>query len=178
LNRIRMAQLAILGAVLYSACLGNALAQISSPLATSESEVVLAKLSPVVFPPLARMANIFGEVRIQVAIRKDGSVASAELVSGHPMLKQAALESAQTSQFECRGCSDAVTPYLLTYTFEIKDDGNCCDAHSHAPEVTQAQAHITIVSTKFCICDPSSTLTKKVRSAKCFYLWKCGFSNH
>lgn len=154
------------------------MAQAPSSPDASQPEVVLTKLSPVVFPPLARMANIVGEVRVQVGIRKDGSVASAELISGHPMLKQAALESAQQSQFECRGCGEAVTSYLLTYTFEIKDDGNCCDAQSRAPEVTQMQGHITIVSAQICICDPASTLTRKVHSAKCFYLWKCGYLDH
>jgi TonB family protein len=64
-----------------------------------------------VAPTLARMANIAGEVRIQLAIRKDGTVASAEFVSGHPVLKQAALESAQQSEFECHDCSQPVTPY-------------------------------------------------------------------
>ncbi len=165
-------------AVSHLVFVGNVLAQAPTLPETSQSEVELTKLSPVVFPPLARMANIVGEVRVQVWIRKDGSVASAELVSGHPMLKQSALESAQKSQFECHGCGEAATPYLLTYTFEIKDDESCCDAQSRVPEVTQRQAHITIVSAQICICDPASTLTRKVRSAKCFYLWKCGFSHH
>jgi TonB family protein len=165
-------------AVLYLAFFGNAAAQTSSPAGNTQSEVVLTKLSPVVFPQLARMANIVGEVKVEMGIRKDGSVASAEFVSGHVMLKQAALESAQKSQFECRGCSEAVTPYLLTYTFEIKDDGNCCDAQSRTPEVTRSQAQITIVSAQICICDPASTTTKKIRSAKCLYLWKCGVLDH
>jgi len=131
--------------------LGQALPSTETP----QLAVVLTKLSPVVFPPLARMANIVGEVQVQVGIRKDGSVASAELVSGHPMLRQAALDSAQKSEFECRGCSEAVTPYLLTYTFEAKDDGDCCNAQLRTREVTQSQAHITIVSAKICLCDPS-----------------------
>ena len=180
MRRVRLGLVLTLAAVAVShlVFVGNVLAQVPTPPEASQSEVVLTRLSPVIFPPLARMANIVGEVKIRVGIRKDGSVASAELVSGHPMLKQAALESAQMSQFECRGCSEAVTPYLLTYTFEIKDDGSCCDAQSRVPEVTQSQAHITIVSAQICICDPASTTTKKVRSAKCFYRWKCGFSNH
>ncbi len=162
---------------LHLVFLGNALAQTSAP-EMPQPGVILTKLSPPIFPPLARMASIVGEVKIEVDIRKDGSVASTELVSGHPMLKQAALESAQKSLFECQGCSEAVTPYLLTYSFEAKDDGSCCDAQSRIPEVMQNQAHITIVSAKICICDPAATLTKKIRSAQCLYLWKCGHSDH
>ena len=176
MKRVRLGPaLALL--LLYLAFVGSLLAQASAPAETPQPEVILTKVSPPIFPRLALQARIIGEVMVQVGIRKDGSVASAELVSGHPMLKQAALESAQKSQFECRGCSADITPYLLTYTFETKDDGNCCDTQSRAPEVTQRQAHITIVSAQICICDPSSTLTK-VRSAKCFYLWKCGISDH
>jgi TonB family protein len=176
-GHLRLALTLTAVAVLYLVLPRNALAQAPAPPKSPQPEVILTKLSPPIFPRLALQARIIGEVLVQVGIRKDGSVASVELVSGHPMLKQAALESAQESQFECRGCSADVTPYLLTYTFETKDDGNCCDAQSRAPEVTQKQAHITIVSAQICICDPSSTLTK-VRSAKCFYLWKCGFSDH
>ncbi len=56
-----------------------------------------------------------GDVQIQMEIRKNGSVASAEVVSGHPMLRQAALESAQKSKFLCSGCIEEVNSYLLTY---------------------------------------------------------------
>ncbi len=157
---------------------GNALAQASTAVASPQPEVMLTKLSPVIYPPLARMASIVGEVKVQVGIRNDGTVASAELISGHPMLKQAALESAQKSQFECHECGEAVTTYLLTYSFEANDDGSCCDALDRVPEVTQKQGHITIASARICLCDPASTLSKKVRSAKCLYLWKCGFTNH
>jgi len=168
----------VFATVVYLACFGIARAQSSATLRFPQPEVVLTKLSPVIVPQLARMANIVGEVNIQVGIRKDGSIASAELVNGHPMLELAALESARKSQFECHGCDETVTPYVLTYTFEIRDDGSCCDSLGKVPEVTQNQAHITIVSAQMCICDPASILTRRVRSAKCFYLWKCGLSDH
>jgi TonB family protein len=101
-------------------------------------------LEPVV---LARQARITGDVKMQVTIRQDGSVASAEVISGHPMLKQAAADSVQKSTFECQrwssgvyvvGCRDAVTSFTLTYTFGMRDDpdGLDCDttrAHSEAP---------------------------------------------
>jgi TonB family protein len=111
-----------------------------------ETGVVLAKLSPPAYPPFARQARITGDVRIRIGIRPDGSVVSEEVVSGHPMLKQAALDSAQKSIFECRGCSDATTEYSLTYTFGFQDDGGC----EGVVEVS------------------------RVRSPKCLYLWRCG----
>jgi TonB family protein len=179
MRRADLGPVLILAAVagLHLLFLRNALAQASAPAETPQPEVILTKLSPPVYPPLARQARISGEVRVEVRIRKDGTRASAQLVSGHPILAPAALESAKQSTFECRTCVEPLTTYLLTYTFELKDDGDCCNAMTRAPEVTQRQGHVTIVSAQICICDPPSTLTK-VRSAKCFYLWKCGCSDH
>ena len=119
----------------------NAQAQGAAIAATPE----IAKLSLPVYPPLARMARIVGDVKILVGVRQDGSVASAEVVSGHPMLKQAALESAQKSTFLCLGCKDAVTPFTVTYTFGMRDDLDGFDC--------------------------SAT---RLRAAKCLGLWRCG----
>src|SRR6266700_140547 len=71
-----------------------------------QREVVLSKLSSPVFPPVARVARVSGDVEIEVRIRQDGSVESAEVVSGHPSLKAAALDSARQSKFECHECRD------------------------------------------------------------------------
>lgn len=67
----------------------TALAQAPLSAGTLPSEIVLTRLSPRSYPPLARQAAIAGDVKIQLRIRKDGSVASTEVVSGHAMLKQA-----------------------------------------------------------------------------------------
>jgi len=69
-----------------------------------ETRVKLVKLSPLRYPPLARQARITGDVRVEVLIGTDGTVESAKMISGHLLLKQAAIESAQKSQFECRRC--------------------------------------------------------------------------
>jgi TonB family protein len=121
-------------------------AQTDAPVPGAAAGVLLVKLSPPVYPPLARQARIMGDVRIQLAIRRDGSIESSEVVSGHPLLKHAALESTQQSEFECRGCSDEVNSYSLNYTFGLRDDNAC------RPVVDK----------------------RRVRSLKCLYLWKCG----
>ncbi len=90
-----------------------------------KSEIAIIDLSHPAFPPLARQARIMGDVQIRMEIRKDGSVASAEVVSGHSMLKQAALESAKNSRFLCSGCSEELNSYLLTYTFGFGNGGDC-----------------------------------------------------
>jgi protein TonB len=45
------------------------------------------------YPPLARQARIQGNVVLHAIIDKDGRVAQLEVVSGHPLLVQAALDA-------------------------------------------------------------------------------------
>ena len=131
-----------------------AIAQAAGP-ETPRFDVVLNNVYPPIYPPLARQARITGDVKIRVSIRKDGSVDSAEVLSGPPMLKDAALQSALKSTFECEssssgvfatGCREPVPSFTLTYTFGMRDDleGLGCSS------------------------------AKRSRDAKCFYLWRCG----
>jgi TonB family protein len=122
------------------------LAQDAASTETPQTGVVLVKLSPPLYPPLARQARIMGDVKVYVHVRKDGSVESAELFSGRPMLAPTALQSARQSQFECRGCGDEVSSYSMTYTFGFLDDGKSREVVSERP----------------------------VHSPRCLYLWKCG----
>jgi protein TonB len=45
------------------------------------------------YPPLARQARIQGSVVLAALIGKDGTIQNLKVVSGHPMLTSAALES-------------------------------------------------------------------------------------
>ena len=106
-------------------------AQAVAPFEAPRFDVVLNSVYLPVYPPLARQARIMGDVKILVGVRQDGTVASAEVVSGHPMLKQAALDSAQKSTFLCRECKSPVTLFTVTYTFGTRidvDDPHCSDA--------------------------------------------------
>jgi len=46
-----------------------------------------------VYPPLARQTRISGTVRLHAIIGKDGSVQQLEVMSGHPLLVQSALDA-------------------------------------------------------------------------------------
>ena len=174
----------MVGVCLVGALLGvlpavtqSAPAPAGAPVDAHQARVILLKVSPPVYPPLARQARITGDVKIQLSIRKDGSVESAELFSGHPMLAPAALVSAKQSQFECKDCSAEVNPYTLTYTFHL--DGECrfgpnCERVESPPKVEQSQGLVVLTVEPICICDPAGHITTlKVRSMKCLYLWKC-----
>lgn len=148
---------------------------------TPQCGVVVSKLANPIYPPLARHTRITGDVKVSLGIRPDGSIESAVVISGHPLLQEAALDSARLSQFECRACTEPVTSFSLFYTFELKENPCPPDtrASSSAPPqevklsspVIQLQYHVEIVGESVCIID----YAHKVRSAKCLYLWKCGW---
>jgi periplasmic protein TonB len=53
-----------------------------------------------VYPPLARQARIQGSVVLHAIIDKDGKVAQLEVVSGHPLLVQAALDAVREWRYK------------------------------------------------------------------------------
>jgi TonB family protein len=75
---------------------------------TKPDGVVLTELSRPSYPPLARQTRISGDVDLMLSIRPNGSLESAVVISGHPLLAQTALDSAQHTRFECRKCSETV----------------------------------------------------------------------
>jgi TonB family protein len=145
------------------------------------AEVVLTKLADPLYPPVARQARITGDVELMLEIKKDGNVQSAIVVSGHPLLKQAALDSAEHSQFECRNCMQEVESYRLFYSFQLGPTSYCTQAsdgpkrnreEGRYPRVIQSQDHVTLIDQPVSTCDMAFELGK-VRSWKCFYLWRC-----
>lgn len=137
----------------------------------SKGDAVLVSLFKPTYPPLASQANITGDVELKLGVQRDGSIESAVAVSGHPMLVEAALNSARQSRFECRECAAPVTYYLLTYSFRLVagPDFPCSESHLH---VTQLLNHITVTGEPRVV-DPYF-VSVKARSTKCLYLWRCG----
>ena len=46
-----------------------------------------------VYPPLAKQARISGVVHLTAVIAKDGTIQDLKVISGHPLLVQAAMEA-------------------------------------------------------------------------------------
>jgi TonB family protein len=150
--------------------IGMSLAQNTTLPERKDFNVILEELSPPVYPPLARQARIRGDVVVKMGIRKDGSVASQQVIDGHPILKPAAIASIQKSRFVCSGCSEDVTSYSLTYTFSLRENRDCgvtrprsikcaylwkCgDKHyneSRKSEIIQSNSQITIIADALCV---------------------------
>ena len=164
--------------------LGALWAQSQQSYKQSLEGAAITKLSPPIYPPLARQARITGDVVVRLEVRPDGSVVSATVISGHPLLIAAALDNAQHSQFLCNDCGEEVHSYRLVYTFELNPSNGCADLDDKSkpsqeqsyPRVTQSPGRVAIVDRPMIICDPSGYT--KVRSIKCLYLWKCAFPRH
>lgn len=52
-----------------------------------------------IYPPIARSARVQGAVQVEVVIDEQGNVISARVLSGHPLLRQAALDAARQWKF-------------------------------------------------------------------------------
>lgn len=56
------------------------------------------------YPPMARTARIQGPVELRAIISKEGTIENLRVVSGHPMLAQAALDAVRQWRYR---------PYIL-----------------------------------------------------------------
>jgi protein TonB len=65
--------------------------------------MLLRKVQPD-YPPIARDARVSGTVVIQAKINKEGGIENLQVVSGPPMLQQAALDAVKQWRYR---------PYLL-----------------------------------------------------------------
>ncbi len=60
---------------------------------------IVQKVDPT-YPPMARAAHIQGEVRMLVIIDKEGNVGNVRVVSGHPILAQAAMDAVKQWKYK------------------------------------------------------------------------------
>jgi TonB family protein len=156
-------------AVCFLAAVEHPWTQSAQGVDARQSEVTLTQLFQPTYPALAWQARIQGDVEVTVSVRQDGSVESAVVASGHPMLASTALENAQKSRFGCRGCMESVTSYTLVYSFRLATD------EKEANQVIQSENHVTVYSPEPPLVSGGGFIMPiAVRSPKCLYLWRCG----
>jgi TonB-like protein len=175
-------RVALVAAIILSTAALESLAQTTAASDPQQEGPVMAAFSPPVYPPLAKQARVAGDVTLILVIRQDGSIESAVAASGHPLLKQSALISVQQSHFECRNCNEIENSLSIVYSFQLGPTVHCgttvpadSKPEQRYPQVIQSQRHITLLDQPIGTCDTAPTIGLKVRSAKCLYLWKCGF---
>lgn len=147
-----------------------------------EPGALVAKAPTLTYPAIARMAHISGDVALLVRIHDDGSVESVAVTGGPALLRQAALDNARGSTFDCRGCEQPVTQYSLVYTFQLTEADDPCAVTGAAagnnyrkvyPQVMRSPGRVTVID-QTGYCDDIGETGRRVRAAKCLYLWRCG----
>lgn len=143
---------------------------------TPQMEHRITKLPLPSYPAMARAAHVWGSVELNLSIRQDGTVDSAEAISGPGMLRAAAVESAKHTQFECVGCAGTSGPFRVVFNYELTATNDCGEPNKSYPRISELAGTVTIAGESAGTCDPEETVEKvRARSAKCLYLWKCGW---
>jgi protein TonB len=60
---------------------------------------IINRVQPI-YPPLARQTRISGTVRLHAIIGKDGTIQQLEVLNGHPLLQQAALDAVRQWRYQ------------------------------------------------------------------------------
>jgi TonB family protein len=76
------------------------------------------------YPPIAKAARASGAVQVQVTISETGEVIEASVVSGHPLLRDAALQAARRWMFQPTELSAVPVKVqgILTFNFTLSEE--------------------------------------------------------
>jgi len=76
------------------------------------------------YPPIAKAARASGAVQVQVLISETGEVIEANVISGHPLLRDAALQAARQWVFKPTELSGVAVKVqgILTFNFTLDDE--------------------------------------------------------
>src|SRR3954470_11229598 len=94
---------------------------------TQEHKISVQKYELPKYPAIARAAHVHGTVKLILDVASDGTVRNAEVLDGHPMLKEAAWETAKLWRFHCDNCNYA-EPFRHTFIIEFNIDDRTCGA--------------------------------------------------
>jgi TonB family protein len=75
------------------------------------------------YPPLAKAAKVSGSVVVEVTLDEEGKVISARAISGHPLLKDAAVAAARAWKFAPTMLEGVPVKVIGTITFNFMLDG-------------------------------------------------------
>lgn len=88
--------------VLFVTAVSAGASQARSDLKEASPEDATTHLTnavPPVYPPIAKAAKIEGSVKMRFVIEEDGSVRDIHIISGHPMLVQAAIDALKQRRY-------------------------------------------------------------------------------
>jgi TonB family protein len=91
---------------------------------------------------LARAAGLQGTVDVEIIISGDGGVSSANAISGHPVLKQAAEKNIRTWRFGLSSTGN--TPLTVRYEFRLELPKTYYKPESR--NIFELPARVTVIS--------------------------------
>jgi TonB family protein len=97
------------------------------------------------YPQLARQARVTGLVVVRITVEDDGAVSLAEVVSGHPLLGEAAKENAERWRFKKQTTFSGRNPdAYLVYRFLL--EGTCAGNDCRTGFVAELPNFILVTS--------------------------------
>ncbi len=72
------------------------------------------KMVPPVYPPLASRARVSGTVLLEATLTAQGTVEEIKVLSGHPLLVEAAIQCVKQWQYEPTYLNGVPVPVILT----------------------------------------------------------------
>lgn len=103
----------IVAAILMALALGMT---VSTTVRAEDDRKVKSKVSPV-YPELAKRMNVTGAVKLQVTVLPNGTVKTAKVIGGHPLLVDPAMDAVKKWKYE-PGSEET------TSVVEFRFDGN------------------------------------------------------
>jgi len=122
---LRSRKMILLSCLAIGVCFTTARAQDAQSEAPRKTGALqsnaLKRLEPT-YPPLAKAARVDGLVVVEVTIDEEGNVVAARAVTGHPLLKEAAVTAARGWKFEPTTLDGTAAKVIGNITFNFSLD--------------------------------------------------------
>jgi TonB family protein len=126
-----------------------------------EHKVGVLKFEPLSLSPIARQANVTGEVKMNVSIGGDGNVQNVDVLSGHPMLRETARKTVSMWRFVCLDCKFGESfKQQITFAYFVEGEPNCNPAPPTRFEY-KFPAYAALFRGHISICDPEGMVLRK-----------------
>jgi TonB family protein len=121
---MRAARLATAVIVLSMVCMYLADASAKQSGAASVAQPAVVSAAAPQFPPIAKAANAYGDVIVEVEVDASGSVSATRAIEGHPLLRRPSAEAASRWRFAA-DAKAGLRKARLTFSFrkaETRED--------------------------------------------------------
>jgi TonB family protein len=95
----------------------------SAAALAQEHKISVQKFEAPKYPTIARQARVQGPVVLQFDVGSSGAAENIRVISGHPMLQQAAVDNVKLWRFHCDDCGYGQSfHHTMVFDFRLGDD--------------------------------------------------------